>query len=193
MTAAAPVDGPSVAAQHVVVARPVVLRALRVLRLSAPCRPGECVADGAAIDVDDYDAPDSRLALEVSTDSGGHVALLALRPGRGLVRMDITGCQGPHSVSLPARARLRHPLFAHDVPGDVAVFAVATGTEEARVRVSRLLADVPSDCRGAGLAGRELDRWLRALRRAAGDLEGEMDWRGLRLGLDAGSEHVASR
>jgi len=73
------------------------------------------------------------------------------------------------------------------------VFALAIGSEEARLRLSRLLADVPSDCRGFGLAGRKLDRWLRNMERMASELESEMDWRGVRLGLDPASAQVASR
>lgn len=173
--------------------RSVALESLRIVRLPVPCRPGACAADGAEIDVDAVNVADPRLALEVATETGGNVALLALRPGRGLVRMDIAGCNGPKSVQLSPQERLRHPLFAHDPPADVTVFALATGSEEARLRLSRLLADVPSDCRGFGLAGRKLDRWLRNMERMASELESEMDWRGVRLGLDPASAQVASR
>ncbi|MGB5541820.1 MAG: hypothetical protein WBO15_00350 [Gammaproteobacteria bacterium] len=172
---------------------------LRLLRMEKTCQPGRCTGSAEQLNPDDVDLLDPRLVVELASDSGNEsdIYLLALRSGRGLVRMTPAGCSVSAAIRMSPGQRLRHPLFASDTGlGDaekLTVFAVAFDADQGPARVRELIRDLPSDCSGRALNGAALERWNRSLSRATANAKQTFQWRGLRLDFGSGETHVARR
>ena len=145
---------------------------LRLLRMEQPCESGQCSGPASLVQPAAVALVDTRLVVEVEARTTAEVYLLALRSGRGLVRMAPAGCDIAAPVQLPAGTRLRHPLFSQAAGlGDadsLTVFAVVVGQDRASGRIRDLVQQLPSDCGGRALNGAGLERWNRALAKGDG-------------------------
>ncbi|MGD8976994.1 MAG: hypothetical protein PVG91_05260 [Gammaproteobacteria bacterium] len=170
---------------------------LRLLRMAEPCEPGRCLGPATTAEPSGVGLIDHRLAVEVEARTTVEVYLLALRSGRGLVRMAPAGCGIAAPVRLSPGDRLRHPLFSPSVAlGDaesLTVFAVGVGGDRASGRLRELVEQLPSDCGSRALNGAALERWNRALGRAMPAASDALDWRGLRLDFQGDQARVAYR
>jgi len=170
---------------------------LRLLRMAEPCEPGRCLGPAATAEPSGVALIDHRLVVEVEARTTVEVYLLALRSGRGLVRMAPAGCGISAPVRLSPGDRLRHPLFSQTVAaGDaesLTVFAVGVGDDRTSGRLRELVERLPSDCGSRALNGAALERWNRALSRAMPAAGDALDWRGLRLDFQGDQARVAYR
>jgi|GEM_PF-2218129 len=170
---------------------------LRLLRMEQPCESGQCSGPASLVPAAAVALVDTRLVVEVEARSTAEVYLLALRSGRGLVRMAPAGCHIAAPVQLPAGTRLRHPLFSQAAGlGDadsLTVFAVVVSQDRASGRIRDLVEQLPSDCGGRALNGAGLERWNRALAKATAKRDHGLEWRGLRLDFGDDEARVAHR
>jgi len=170
---------------------------LRLLRMEQPCESGQCSGPASLVPPAAVALVDTRLVVEVEARSTAEVYLLALRSGRGLVRMAPAGCHIAAPLQLPAGARLRHPLFSQAAAlGDadsLTVFAVVVSQDRASGRIRDLVEQLPSDCGGRALNGAGLERWNRALAKATAKRDRGLEWRGLRLDFGDDEARVAHR
>ncbi len=170
---------------------------LRLLRMAQPCEPGRCLGPATAAEPSGVALIDHRLAVEVEARTTVEVYLLALRSGRGLVRMAPAGCGIAAPVRLSPGDRLRHPLFSQSVAvGDadsLTIFAVGVGDDRTGGRLRELVEQLPSDCGSRALNGAALERWNRALARAIPAAGDALEWRGLRLDFQGDQARVAHR
>lgn len=161
---------------------------LRVLRLTRPCRPGDCDERGRAVDPALPLPAGAPLALEATSDIDARVFLLELVPGGGLRRLAPGDCRLESAglasgVALGPGTRLRHPL--DEAAPELTVFAVALRPGGADRRLAELLGDVPSGCGVQPLQGGRLSRWLSRFDAA---LRGrDLAWQALRLSFNPGS------
>ena len=179
--AAAPGPNPPPAVAVVDPGRPPVLASLRVLRLPRPCRPGDCAARGEPLDPAAPLPAGAPLALESVSRGPAAVYLLELEHGAGLRRLAPSDCRPDAGVPIEPGRRLRHAL--DEAAGERSYFAVALAPEADGGRLPRLLADVPSGCGAAPLAGAALSRWLASL--DAATRENGLEWQALRLAFAA--------
>lgn len=170
---------------------------LRLLRMSQPCEPGTCSGPGSATEPAAVTLIDHRLVVEVEAQDPVDVYLLALRSGRGLVRMAPAGCDISAPVRLSPGERLRHPLFSPATAlGDadsLAVFAIGLGDDRASGRLRALFEELPPDCGSRALNGAALERWNRALTEAIPAAADAFVWRGMRLDFHRDETRVAYR
>lgn len=170
---------------------------LRLLRMEQPCESGQCSGPASLVPPAAVALVDTRLVVEIEARSTAEVYLLALRSGRGLVRMAPAGCDIAAPVQLPAGTRLRHPLFSQAAAlGDadsLTVFAVVVSQDRASGRIRDLVEQLPSDCGGRALNGAGLERWNRALAKATAKRDHGLEWRGLRLDFGDDEARVAHR
>ncbi len=170
---------------------------LRLLRMEQPCESGQCSGPASLVPAAAVALVDTRLVVEIEARSTAEVYLLALRSGRGLVRMAPAGCDIAAPVQLPAGTRLRHPLFSQAAAlGDadsLTVFAVVVSQDRASGRIRDLVEQLPSDCGGRALNGAGLERWNRALAKATAKRDHGLEWRGLRLDFGDDEARVAHR
>ena len=175
----------------------VRIEPLRLLRMDKPCEPGRCAGNAELVRPDEVDLLDPRLVVELTSGAETDVYLLALRSGRGLVRMTPAGCTVSAAIRLSPGQGLRHPLFAANAGlGDadtLTVFAVAFGVDQGPADIRDLIQQLPSDCGRRALNGATLERWNRSLVRASAGAGQAYQWRGLRLDFGAGQTHVARR
>jgi len=170
---------------------------LRLLRMDQPCESGQCSGPAELVQPAAVPLIDTRLVVEVEARTTAEVYLLALRSGRGLVRMAPAGCHIAAPVQLSAGTRLRHPLFSRAAglgdAGSLTVFAVVVGQDRASGRIRDLVQQLPSDCGGRALNGAGLERWNRALAKATARRDPGLEWRGLRLDFGDDEARVARR
>lgn len=170
---------------------------LRLLRMAQPCEPGSCLGPATTAEPSGVALIDHRLAVEIEARTTVEVYLLALRSGRGLVRMAPAGCGIAAPVRLSPGDRLRHPLFSQSAAigdaGSLTVFAVGVGDDRASGRLRELVERLPSDCGSRALNGAALERWNRALAIAVPAAGDALDWRGLRLDFQDDQTRVAHR
>jgi hypothetical protein len=167
------------------------LAELRVLRLTRPCRPGDCDERGRRLDPAVPLPAGAPLALEATSEIQARVFLLELVPDGGLRRLAPGDCRIESTgyasgVALGPGARLRHPL--DEAVSELTVFAVALRPGGPDQRLAELLADVPSGCGVQPLRDGRLSRWLSRFDAA---LRGrDVAWRALRLSFGPVSDET---